>query len=248
MSKRVLLEVCVDTPKGLAAAIQGGADRIELCAALALQGLTPAPSLIALAAKAPIPVYPMLRPRHGDFVYGPDDLDAIRRDVDAVRAAGLAGVVIGANRPSGELDAKALVLLVGHAVGLGVTLHRAFDLVPDQFEALETAVELGFERILTSGGALTAMAGAARLADLVERAGDRIAILAAGGLNPGNAAELVARTGVSEVHGSCGGRATEGLATGHADLARALGFVPDGLRDTDEATVAAVVAALSARQ
>jgi copper homeostasis protein len=136
-------------------------------------------------------------------------------------------------------------LLVGHAAGLGVTLHRAFDLVPDQFEALEVAVELGFERILTSGGALTAMAGAARLAELVERAGDRIAILAGGGLNPGNAAELVARTGVSEVHGSCGGPATEGLATGHADLAQALGFVPDGLRDTDEATVAAVVAALA---
>jgi copper homeostasis protein len=247
MSKRVLLEVCVDTPKGLAAAIQGGADRIELCAALALQGLTPAPSLIALAAKAPIPVYPMLRPRHGDFCYGPRDLDAIRRDIDAVRAAGLAGVVIGANRPSGELDTEALAGLLAHAEGLGATLHRAFDLVPDQSEALEVAVELGFERILTSGGALTAMAGAERLAELVERANGRIAILAGAGVNPGNVAQLVARTGVSEVHGSCGGPATEGLATGHDGLAHTLGFVPDGLRDTDEATVAAVVAALAGR-
>lgn len=245
MSKRVLLEVCVDTPAGLAAAIKGGADRIELCAALALQGLTPAPGLIAQAAKAPIPIHAMLRPRHGDFRYGPRDLDAIRHDIDAVRAAGLAGVVIGANRPSGELDVEALAGLLAHADGLGATLHRAFDLVPDQAAALETAVDLGFERILTSGGALTALAGAARLADLVAQADGRIAILAGGGVNPGNVAELVARAGVSEVHGSCGGPATEGLAEGHADLARTLGFAPAGLRDTDEATVAAVAAVLA---
>jgi copper homeostasis protein len=245
MSKRVILEVCVDTPAGLAAAIKGGADRIELCAALALQGLTPAPGLIAQAAEAAIPVYPMIRPRQGDFQYGPADLDAMRRDIDAVRAAGLAGVVIGANRPSGELDVEALAMLVGHAAGLGVTLHRAFDLVPDPAAALETAVELGFERILTSGAAQTAMAGAGLIADLVAQAGGRIAILAGGGVNPANVAELVARTGVREVHGSCSGPATEGLAHGHADRAYKLGFVADGLRDTRQATVAEMAAVLA---
>jgi copper homeostasis protein len=244
MSERVILEVCVDTPAGLAAAIDGGADRIELCSALALQGLTPAPGLMAIAAEAAIPIYPMIRPRHGDFVYDAGDLDAIFRDIDAVRAAGLAGVVIGANRPSGELDADALAMLVAHADGLGVTLHRAFDLTPDPFAALETAIDLGFERILTSGGALNAMAGAGTIARLVEQADGRIAILAGGGVNPRNVAELIARTGVVEVHGSCSGPMTYGLGQGHEDRAGKLGFVQDGLRDTDLETVAAMVEVL----
>ena len=244
MSKRVLLEVCVDTPKGLAAAIKGGAGRIELCAALALQGLTPAPGLIAIAAEASIPIYPMIRPRNGDFVYDAGDLEAILRDIDAVRDAGLAGVVIGANRPTGELDVDVLSMLVAHAEGLGVTLHRAFDLTPDPFAALETAIDLGFERILTSGCALTAEAGAETIARLVAQADGRIAILAGGGVKPANVAELVARTGVTEVHGSCSGPATEGLGQGHEDRAHRLGFVQDGLRDTDEATVAAMVKVL----
>jgi copper homeostasis protein len=244
MSDRVILEVCVDTPAGLAAAIEGGADRIELCSALALQGLTPAPGLIALAAEARIPIYPMIRPRNGDFVYDAGDLDAIFRDIDAVREAGLAGVVIGANRPTGDLDVDALAMLVAHAEGLGVTLHRAFDLTPDPMAALETAIDLGFERILTSGCALNAMAGAETIAALVERAAGRIAILAGGGVNPSNVAELVARTGVREVHGSCSGPMNYGLGQGHEDRAYKLGFVQDGLRDTDQETVAAVVKVL----
>ena len=245
MSDRVILEVCVDTPAGLAAAIAGGADRIELCAALALQGLTPAPSLIAIAAEAEIPIYPMIRPRSGDFVYDAADLDAILRDIDATRDAGLAGVVIGANLSSGELDVDALSMLVAHAEGLGVTLHRAFDLTPDPFAALETAIDLGFERILTSGCALNAMAGAETIAALVKQADGRIAILAGGGVNPSNVAEIVARTGVTEVHGSCSGPMTYGLGQGHEDRAYKLGFVQDGLRDTDQAVVEAVVKVLA---
>lgn len=248
MSDRVILEVCVDTPAGLAAAIAGGADRIELCSALALQGLTPAPGLIAIAAQAAIPIYPMIRPRNGDFVYDEADLDAILRDIDAVRDAGLAGVVIGANAASGELDVDALAMLVAHAEGLGVTLHRAFDLTPDPFAALETAIDLGFERILTSGCALNAVAGAETIAALVEKADGRIAILAGGGINPSNVAQIIARTGVTEVHGSCSGPMTYGLGQGHEDQAYKLGFVQDGLRDTDEAVVAAVVQVLESLQ
>jgi copper homeostasis protein len=245
MSDRVILEVCVDTPAGLAAAIEGGADRIELCSALALQGLTPAPGLMAIAAEAAIPIYPMIRPRNGDFVYDAGDLDAILRDIDATRDAGLAGVVIGANLSSGELDVDALSMLVAHAEGLGVTLHRAFDLTPDPFAALETAIDLGFERILTSGCALTAMAGAETIAALVTQADGRIAILAGGGVNPSNVAQLVARTGVREVHGSCSGPAVDGLGQGHEDRAYKLGFVQEGLRDTHRETVEAVVRALA---
>jgi copper homeostasis protein len=238
---RILLEVCVDTPAGLAAAIAGGADRIELCAALALQGLTPAPGLMAQAATAPIPIYPMIRPRNGNFCYDAGDLDAMRRDIDAVREYGLAGVVIGANRPDGELDLAVLEKLVEHSKGLGMSLHRSFDLVPDQAAALEIAIDLGFERVLTSGGALTAQAGAERIAALVEQAAGRIGILAGAGVKPGNLAELVKRTGVREVHGSFSGTipgAEPGSKLGE------MGFVPPELRDTDQAAVAEAVRVL----
>lgn len=240
---RILLEVCVDTPAGLAAAIAGGADRIELCAALALQGLTPAPGLMAIAAQAPIPIYPMIRPRNGDFCYGPGDLDAMRRDIDAVRAYGLAGVVIGANLPDGQLDLPTLEQLAAHSQGLGMSLHRSFDLVPDQAAALEVAIALGFERILTSGGALTAEAGAEAIAALVSQAAGRIAILAGAGVRPGNIADLVRRTGVREVHGSFGGPVPG--ADPESKLGR-MGFVPPQLRDTDEASVAQAVRILRA--
>jgi len=243
---RPTLEVCVDTPKGLAAAVSGGADRIELCAALSLHGLTPSPGLTAQAARGACPVYAMIRPREGDFVYGALDVEAMKRDIDAVRNAGLAGVVIGANRPSGELDGAVLRELIDHAKGLGVTLHRAFDLVPDFASALETAIDLGFERILTSGGERSAPLGAARLEELVAQAAGRISIMAGGGLNADNVADLIARTGVREVHGSCSGPALEGIGHGHAERAGALGFLPASPRDTVEASVARIAAVLHA--
>lgn len=238
---RILLEVCVDTPAGLAAAIAGGADRIELCAGLALQGLTPAPGLMAIAAQAPIPIYPMIRPRHGDFCYDAGDLDAMRCDIDAARAYGLAGVVIGANLPDGQLDVETLTLLVAHSQGLGLTLHRSFDLVPDQAIALEAAIDMGFERVLTSGGALTAEAGAETIAALVVQAAGRIGVLAGAGVRPGNLAELVRRTGVREVHGSFGAPVLG--ADPDTKLGR-MGFVPPQLRDTHQASVAEAAAIL----
>jgi copper homeostasis protein len=238
---RVLLEVCVDTPAGLAAAIAGGADRIELCAALDLQGLTPAPGLMALAASAPIPIYPMIRPRNGDFCFDARDLDAMRHDIDAVRRYGLAGVTIGANRPDGDLDLDVLEKLVAHSAGLGMTLHRSFDFVTDQAAALEAAVALGFERVLTSGGALTALAGAERIADLVAQADGRIRILAGAGVRANNVAELVRRTGVREVHGSFGGPI---LGADPTSRLVTMGFLPAEMRDTDQQAVAETVQVL----
>ena len=240
----VLLEVCVESPAGLAAAIAGGAGRVELCSALALQGLTPAPGLMALAAQAPIPVYPMLRPRPGDFCYDAQELDAIRRDIDAVRAYGLKGVAIGANRPSGALDVAALEMLTAHAQGLDLTLHRAFDLTPDLAEALEAAAALGFSRVLTSGGAISALDGIEVLVGLVEQARGRIGILAGAGVRPGNIADLARRTGVSEIHGSFGGPAPRGTDGGAEGRGWAMGFVDRDLRETDATAVAAAVEAL----
>ncbi|WP_038587736.1 copper homeostasis protein CutC [Neorhizobium galegae] len=199
----ILLEVCVDSPEGLAAAIAGGADRIELCAALDVGGLTPPPGMIALAAKAPIPVYAIIRPRAGSFVYDADNEAAMMADIDAVRAAGLAGVVIGASRPDMTLDMALLKRLMTHAQGLGVTLHRAFDLVPDPFEALEQAIALGAERVLTSGLKVSGPDGIEMLKVLVERAGDRVSIMPGGGINLSTVERVVRETGVHEVHSSC---------------------------------------------
>ena len=235
------LEVCVADPRSLVAAIAGGADRIELCSALELGGLTPLPGLIAQAVQAPVPVYALVRPRSGDFVFGEADIDAMLRDIDAVRAAGLAGIVIGANRPDGTLDIPVLERLMRHATGLGVTLHRSIDLVPDFAEATEAAVALGLERILTSGGAHAALAGLDNIAVAHATARGRILIMAGAGVHPDNVAEIIAGGTVDEVHSSCGG-APYAPAPG----AVALGFAAATRRHTDAAVVTAFKAKLAA--
>ncbi|MBP2558565.1 copper homeostasis protein [Neorhizobium galegae] len=199
----ILLEVCVDSPEGLAAAIAGGANRIELCAALDVGGLTPPPGMIALASKAPIPVYAIIRPRAGSFVFDAGNEAAMMADIDAVRAAGLAGVVIGASRPDMALDMPLLKRLMAQSQGLGVTLHRAFDLVPDPLEALEQAIDLGVERVLTSGLKVNGPDGIEMLKVLVERAGGRMSIMPGGGINLSTVERVVRETGVHEVHSSC---------------------------------------------
>ncbi|KEC72410.1 UNVERIFIED_ORG: copper homeostasis protein [Rhizobium esperanzae] len=199
----ILLEVCVDSAEGLAAAIEGGAGRIELCSALELGGLTPLPSLMRIAARAPIPVYAMIRPHAGPFIFGSADEEAMLLDIDAVRTAGLAGVVIGANRQDGTLDMPLIHRLKAHAAGLGSTLHRAFDLVPDADQALEQAVELGVERILTSGCAPKAADGTETLKRLSAKAAGRISIMPGSGIRPANVSAILQATGAREVHGSC---------------------------------------------
>ncbi|MDG3442222.1 copper homeostasis protein CutC [Nitrospirillum amazonense] len=238
-ANRVRLEVCVDSPAGVAAAIKGGANRLELCAALVVGGLTPSRGLMALAAASGRPAYAMIRPRPGDFVYGPADLDVMGDDIDTVRALGLPGVVLGASLPSGELDAAALSILVDRAGGLGMTLHRAIDLTPDPIEALDIAIELGFERVLTSGGARTAVEGAETIAELVDHAQGRISIMAGSGVTPDNAVDLIRQTGVAEVHASCG------MAPAVVDQHLLhFGFVQPGARETDAATVMWLAAAI----
>ena len=206
------LEVCVDNPESLARAIAGGADRIELCAALTLGGLTSSPGLMELAAAAPIPVYAMIRPRAGDFRYSPSEVAAMRADIRAARAAGLAGVVLGAATREERLDRELLALLLAQADGMGATLHRVIDTLPDPFQALEDAIALGFERILTSGGRATAEEGAETIAALARQSTGRIVIMAGGGVRSANAVDLLQRTGADELHGSCSvpSRATAG--------------------------------------
>lgn len=204
-----LLEVCVDSAEGLQAAWSGGADRIELCAALSEGGLTPSAGLVHQAAALPLPVYAMIRPRGGDFCYAPDEVAVMRRDIAEMRRAGLAGVVLGAATPEGALHAPLLRQLSQDAGGMGRTLHRVIDTVADPLPALETAIALGFERVLTSGGAATAMQGAALIARMVGAARGRLSVMAGAGVTPDTAAELVARTQVRELHASCRGPRAE---------------------------------------
>lgn len=232
MSK-ALLEIAVDSVAGLDNALKGGAQRIELCAALDIGGLTPTWGLMALAAKAPVPVYAMIRPRAGSFVFNEVEEAVMTADIMAAREVGLAGVVIGASNPGGTLDEAMLSRLIGHAKGLGVTLHRAFDLVPDMDAALEQAVELGFERILSSGGHPKAMDGADTLRRIVEQAGDRIIIMPGSGIRAGNLLEILACTGAREVHAS--GREPHEVAPDSKSLT--FGFQTAKAMETDEAAV-----------
>lgn len=232
MSHDLRLEVCVDTPSGFKAAIAGGAHRVELCAALSVGGLTPSPGLMRLASETTRPVRAMIRPRIGGFIYTPTEIDTMRRDIDAVFEAGLAGIVIGASRIDGTLDEAVLKILLDHAKGLESALHRAIDLTPDPLAALETAIELGFNTILTSGGATKAINGLSVIADLQAKAQGRIEIMPGGGITAENAAEVVDRTGVTWLHASC----AEPL--NHIEKADLLmGFVTADARDTSHTTV-----------
>ena len=237
----MILEVCVADPQSLVAAIEGGADRIELCSALELGGLTPSMGLMELAVEqAQCPVYALIRPRPGDFVFDFDDYGAMLADIDAVHLAGLDGVVLGCSRANGEIDDHMLSRLCGQADGLGLTMHRAFDLVPDMADAIETAVGLGFERILTSGGAPTALDGLEQFALAHATANGRIAIMAGSALTPANVGELVSRNIVDEIHSSCAGPVAS------SESVVRLGFAGATRRVTDSAIVAAMKAAIQA--
>ena len=230
-----MIEICVDTLAGLEQAVAGGAGRIELCAALDLGGLTPSAGLMRAAAGCGVPVLAMMRPRAGGFVWSAPEQAAICDDIAAARAAGLAGVVLGASLPDGRLDRAALARMIAAASGLQMTLHRCFDLVPDPAAALETAIELGFHRVLTSGGALRAVDGLAQLRALQAQAAGRIGILPGAGISAANAPLFA---GFPELHASC-----SAVQQGEAELVR-FGCSAAGPRETRADLVAALVGAL----
>ena len=227
-----LLEVCCGNPESVDAAVLGGARRIELCANLEADGLTP-PTTWIRDAKARYPsltVHVLIRPRAGDFVYSPAEADAMAAQVEEALEAGADGIVLGALTPEGDVDVPLMERLVSlvesynlaaelvqsdlcHAANdshffpgpsrrVSMTFHRAFDRCRRPFEALEQIIALGCDRILTSGQAATAEAGAETLRELQRRAGGRIGILPGSGVTPGNAARILAATGCSEIHAS----------------------------------------------
>jgi copper homeostasis protein len=198
---RVVVEVAVETRAAAQAAAAGGAQRVELAPELAVGGLTPSDRLAMEVLDAvDIPVFAMVRPRAGDFVYTQREIGGMCRAIEQLCALGVHGVVTGALMNSHDVDVAATTSFVSAAAGTPVTFHRAFDRVPDQSIALEQLVDLGVSRVLTSGSAAKASEGMAELRALVTQADGRIVILAGGGVRESNVMEIVRKTGVTEVH------------------------------------------------
>jgi copper homeostasis protein len=200
-----LLEICVDDAGGARAAVEGGADRIELCAALGVGGLTPSAGLAVFAVALGIPVRAMIRPRAGDFVFDEGDERVIREDIARLLALGVEGVVLGASREDGRLDVDRLerwVAIARSEGARGLTLHRAIDLTPDLEQAVDEAAALGFDTVLSSGGALTALEGATQLAKMRQRAPASLTIMAGSGVSAQTVGVLVDASGVTAVHAS----------------------------------------------
>jgi copper homeostasis protein len=204
----VLVEAAVDTFSGARAAQSEGVHRIELCGPLHDGGTTPSAGLIARCSeRLLVSVHVLIRPRAGDFVYSDDEIEIMAKDIAVAKEFGADGVVIGALTADGDVDAGRMAELIAIASPMRVGFHRAFDQARDQDDALELLVSLQVDHILTSGGAKTALQGAERIRQLVDRAGDRIGVIAGGSVTAANVAELVAKTGVASVHG----RAFQGM-------------------------------------
>ena len=196
-----LVEVCVEGIDGARVAEAAGADRVELCASLLEGGLTPSLATIELAmAGADIPVFAMIRPRGGDFLYSEQEFACMLADVRTCRRCGVPGVVFGCLTADGEIDEARMIALVEAADGMSTTCHRAFDMARNLDEAMDTLIRCGIDRVLTSGGCETALEGTARLRHLVDRAAGRIKVMACGGLDAGNIAQVRDETGAPELH------------------------------------------------
>jgi len=195
-----LVEAAVDTLEAIGVAERVGVGRIELCAALSEGGVTPSWGFIAAATARSLPVIAIIRPRGGNFVYSRHELEVMRRDIEIALSLGAQGVATGALREDREIDRAAVKALVAAAGSAPVTFHRAFDSAPDVSVALDQLIDLGVARVLTSGGAPSALEGAAAIERLVEQAAGRITVMAGGKIRDGNVREVIARTGVTEVH------------------------------------------------
>lgn len=194
-------EICAVNIQSAIAAQAAGAHRIELCSALDVGGLTPSIGLVrAVIRTIDLPVHVLIRPREGDFCYSNQELDIMLDDIQHCRLAGAAGVVVGALTPDGGLDLPKMKAMKDAAKELPVTCHRAFDFTTNPSQALEQLVDMGFERVLSSGQADNAFVGRYRLKEWVDQAAGRIAVMPGGGINAQNILSVMAFTGAKEVH------------------------------------------------
>lgn len=244
-----LIEICVEGIDGLLAAQAAGADRVELCASLVEGGITPSLGTVRAALElATIPFHVIVRPRGGDFLYGEAEYRSMLADVSALRDLGVAGVVVGCLNADGSIDEERMGELVRAAGHLNVTCHRAFDMTRDPTEALEALIRCKVGRVLTSGQRDTALEGADLLAELVRQAGNRIIILGCGALDPENIANVLEKTGLTEMHFAALTDVPSAMAyrnpqvgMGGTDLDREYRTTV-----TDQALVAATIAAVKA--
>jgi len=201
----ISLEICVDSIESAVAAAAGGADRLELCRALRVGGLTPSEDLICgVRAAADIDIFVMIRPRSGNFVYSADEVAAMMQEIEMAQRCGASGVVLGALTTGDDVDVEATTALVAHARPLQVTFHRAFDLCGDLERALNDVITTGADRILTSAGAKEAVQATERLARLVDLSQGRTRIMAGGGVRSQNVRDLVTESRVRDVHSTLG--------------------------------------------
>jgi len=204
---RYIIEIATSDFLTTESAVKGGADRIELCANLAEGGTTPSYGHIKKCREAfDVAIYTIIRPRGGDFLYARDEFDIMLQDVKLCKQSGCDGVVIGLLNKDGGIDIKRTALLIETAYPLGVTFHRAFDRCRDPFEAMEQLIEIGCERILTSGQKPSAPDAAELIGQLNEAAGDRIIIMPGSGVRKNNIKMLAERTGCVEFHSSLRGQ------------------------------------------
>lgn len=239
---RPLLEIAANSVASALAAQAGGADRIELCENLSEGGTTPSHGTLAVVReRLRIPVYVLIRPRGGDFLYDDAELEAMRRDIEHCARLGCDGVVIGALDADGAVDVPRCRELIAAAGTMGVTFHRAFDAARDQAEALQAVVALGCERVLTSGTAPDALTGAESIAALVaQRAGQGLRIMAGAGITAGNIRSIAERSGAHEFHASARSLYRSAMRYQRSGLH---GLEPDRMQ-TDVETVHALIAAL----
>ena len=243
-SEIVLVEACVATVASALAAESAGAGRLELCANLVEGGITPSVGmLMGVRERVRLPLFVLIRPRGGDFLFDGDEREVMLRDIAEAGARGADGVVIGALDLGGRVDEALTRRLVEAARPMGVTFHRAFDLVRDPARELETLIGLGIERVLTSGQAPSALLGSAAIAALVAQGAGRIAVMAGGGVNEANAARIVRETGVREIHLGAGGIRDSGMEFRREGVFMGKAYQPDEYRrvETDSERVRTIV-------
>lgn len=197
------LEICVDNLDSAAAAVKAGADRLEICQALDVGGLTPTSAFIAKVKKLfkNIPIFMLVRPRTGNFIYSDDEVDIMKRDMETSLYLGIDGFVTGALRVDGGIDNGACRKLMEAACGKPVTFHRAYDVSGGDFH-LKDIISLGFKRVLTSGRRKTAKEGILNLKNLIEQAQSQIIIMPGSGIDSSNICDILHGTGATEFHSS----------------------------------------------
>lgn len=197
----MVIEICANSATSCIEAQRGGANRVELCAAIPEGGTTPSLGEIVIARKSiKIPLNVIIRPRSGDFLYNENEFEAMLLDIEAAKKAGADGVVFGCLLADGSIDMARNKILIEHSTGLSTTFHRAFDVCKDPYAAMEQLIELKFDRILTSGQQATALQGSELIAKLITKANGRIIIMPGCGINEQNIAQIKQTTAAKEFH------------------------------------------------